>query len=155
MSTIIRTFAMDFPNRASPEGGAIEYTVGGYFVHALGGEPTSEDLIAYLDPPMPITPVLYAMGQIKLTGDLTDVAEVSVSAKLAGAFMFDAGEFWVFLAEEQPDTNYLALAYDGGSVRAFIQDDEKFVDYFIIRTTDFAGVPTNPPALNFEVRRVS
>jgi hypothetical protein len=102
---------------------------------------------------VPLQPALYAMGRVTVADG--DISSVSVSAKIAGAFMFDVGQFWVFLAEEQADTNYLALAYDGGSVRAFVQDDEKFVDYFVIRTTDFANVPTNPPSLNFEVKRVS
>lgn len=101
---------------------------------------------------VPSTPVLMAMGQMILTDG--DVSSVTISAALAGAFMFDVGEFWVFFLDEQPDTNYMALAYDGGSVRAFVQDDEKATDHFVIRTTDFTGTPTNPPALNFEIKRV-
>lgn len=100
----------------------------------------------------PSTPALIAMGQMILTDG--DVSSVTISAALAGAFMFDVGEFWVFFLDEQPDTNYMALAYDGGSVRAFVQDDEKATDHFVIRTTDFTGTPTNPPALNFEIKRV-
>lgn len=101
---------------------------------------------------VPSIPVLMAMGQMILTDG--DVSSVTISAALAGAFMFDVGEFWVFFLVEQPDTNYMALAYDGGSVRAFVQDDEKATDHFVIRTTDFTGTPTNPPALNFEIKRV-
>lgn len=102
--------------------------------------------------PSPSTPSLIAMGQMILADG--DVSSVTISAALAGAFMFDVGEFWVFFLLEQPDANYMALAYDGGSVRAFVQDDEKATDHFVIRTTDFTGTPTNPPALNFEIKRV-
>jgi hypothetical protein len=101
---------------------------------------------------LPSSPALIAMGQMILTDG--DVSSVTISAALAGAFMFDVGEFWVFFLEEQPDANYMALAYDGGSVRAFVPDDEKFTDHFVIRTDDFTGTPTNPPALNFEIKRV-
>lgn len=98
------------------------------------------------------TPALIAMGQIK-TAD-GDITQVNISAALAGAFLFDVGEVWVFLTEEQPDTDYIVLAYDANSVRAYVEDEDKFTGYFIIRVTDFTGTPTNPASLNFEVKRV-
>ena len=104
--------------------------------------------------PAPLRPYLLAMGQIKTDG--TDVVSVAISASLAGAFLLGAGEVWCFFLEPQPDENYIVLAYDSNSVRAFVNDDDKFAEYFIIRTTDFSDppVPTNPLSLNFEVKRV-
>lgn len=132
---------------------AVRYHVGDWWIDAVGGAPTEDEVNAVLHPEVfPSTPALIAMGQMILTDG--DVSSVTISAALAGAFMFDIGEFWVFFLIEQPDTNYMALAYDGGSVRAFVQDAEKATDHFVIRTTDFAGTPTNPPALNFEIKRV-
>jgi hypothetical protein len=55
MSTITRTFGLDFPNRPEPEGGATEYEVSGWIVYAIGGPPTDEDVLAFLAPPT-ITP---------------------------------------------------------------------------------------------------
>lgn len=108
-----------------------------------------------VDPvPVQVRPYLLAMGQIKTDG--TDVVSVAISASLAGAFLFGAGEIWCFFLEPQPDENYIVLAYDSNSVRAYVNDEDKFTDYFIIRTTDFSDppVPTNPLSLNFEVKRV-
>lgn len=132
---------------------AVRAQIGSYWVDYIGTLPTEDEVNAFLHPEVfPSTPALIAMGQMILTDG--DVSSVTISAALAGAFMFDVGEFWVFFLVEQPDINYMALAYDGGSVRAFVQDDEKATDHFVIRTTDFAGTPTNPPALNFEIKRV-
>lgn len=107
-------------------------------------------------PPEPIpvvrTPALIAMGQVK-TAD-GDISSIAISAALAGAFLFDTGEIWCFFVEEQPDTEYIVLAYDANSVRAYVEDEDKATGYFIIRCTDFDGVPMNPPTLNFEVKRV-
>jgi hypothetical protein len=100
----------------------------------------------------PTVPSLIAMGQVKITDG--DVSEMKISAALAGAFLFGDGEIWCFFVHEQPDTDYIVLAYDGNSVRAYVEDDDKDTAYFIIRATDFEGVPTNPPNLNFEVKRV-
>lgn len=110
---------------------------------------------AAANPPAPIRrPYLLAMGQIKTDG--TDVVSVAISASLAGAFLLGAGEVWCFFLEPQPDENYIVLAYDSNSVRAFVNDEDKFAEYFIIRTMDFSDppVPTNPLSLNFEVKRV-
>lgn len=113
---------------------------------------------AYVPPPdpepAPLRPYLLAMGQIKTDG--TDVVSVAISASLAGAFLLGAGEVWCFFLEPQPDENYIVLAYDSNSVRAYVNDEDKFTDYFIIRTMDFSDppIPTNPLSLNFEVKRV-
>lgn len=108
-----------------------------------------------VDPvPVQVRPYLLAMGQVKTDG--TDVVSVAISASLAGAFLFGIGEVWCFFLEPQPDENYIVLAYDSNSVRAFVNDEDKFAEYFIIRTTDFSEppIPTNPLSLNFEVKRV-
>jgi hypothetical protein len=99
-----------------------------------------------------VVPTLVAMGQVKIAdGDITNV---NISASLAGAFLFGEGEIWCFFATPQPDTDYIVLAYDSNTVRAYVEDDDKATEYFIIRVTDFSDVPTNPASLNFEVKRV-
>ena len=92
------------------------------------------------------------MGQVKTDG--YDITSVAISAELAGAFIGSEGEIWCFFVNEQPDTEYMVLAYDANSVRAFVNDEDKETGYFVIRCMDFSGTPTNPPTLNFEVKRV-
>jgi hypothetical protein len=99
-----------------------------------------------------VVPTLVAMGQVKIADG--DVTNVNISASLAGAFLFGEGEIWCFFASPQPDTDYIVLAYDSNSVRAFTEDEDKTTEYFVIHCTDFSGVPTNPSTLNFEVKRV-
>lgn len=132
---------------------AVRYHVGTYWADCLGTEPTEEDIEAFLaPPPAPRIPTLVAMGQVKTAdGDITSIA---ISTELAGAFVFATGEIWCFFVDEQPDTEYIVLAYDANSVRAYVEDEDKYTSHFIIRCTDFVGAPMNPPTLNFEVKRV-
>jgi len=113
-------------------------------------------VIADYIPPDPVPPIkvpsLIAMGQVKTDG--ADITSVSISAELAGAFIGGEGEIWCFFMNEQPDTEYMVLAYDANGVRAFVNDEDKETGYFVIRCMDFSGTPTNPPTLNFEVKRV-
>lgn len=69
MSAIVRTFAPDFPNLPPAEGGAARYDVSGLIVYATGGQPTPEEVDAFLNHPVPqtITPTqgkrqLFALG---------------------------------------------------------------------------------------------
>jgi hypothetical protein len=117
-------------------------------------KPTWAEIVAAdaLPPSSILKPVLVAMGQVKLADG--DISEVKISAALAGAFLFGVGEIWCFFTEPQPDTDYIVLAYDSNTVRAYVEDEDKATEYFIIRVTDFSDVPTNPASLNFEVKRV-
>jgi len=103
-------------------------------------------------PPAPTTAVIYAICQITLAGG--EVSSVTTSANLAGVLRLDVGKYWVFFAQEQEDTSYLALAYDSGTVRAYIDEADKFVDYFVVTITDFAGNPVDPAGVSVEVKRV-
>ena len=100
-----------------------------------------------------LRPELFAIGQVKTDG--VEVSSIAISAALSGAFLLDTGELWCFFSEAQADTEYIVLAYDSNSVRAFVNDEDKFTEYFVIRITDFDGVPTNPSSINFEVKRVA
>lgn len=105
-------------------------------------------------PPLPDpTPYLYATAQIAIAAN--DISAISVSAKLSGAFRFDVGSYWVFFTDEQPDTQYMALVYDSGSVRSFVAEADKFTTYFVVTTTNFTGAPADPEAINIEIKRVS
>ena len=99
-----------------------------------------------------LTLTLIAMGQVKTANG--DISSIAISTALTGAFLFDTGEIWCFFVEEQPDTDYIVLAYDANTVRAFVEDEDKATGYFVIRCVNFSGTPTNPPSLNFEVKRV-
>lgn len=98
-------------------------------------------------------PYLYAVAQLTIADG--DIASINITAKLAGAFRFDVGQYWVFFTDEQSDTDYMALAYDNGSVRAFVAEADKFTGYFVVTTTDFAGELADPDAINLEIKRVS
>lgn len=113
---------------------------------------TIQPYVEPVPPAVTTTPTLFAMGQIKTEDG--DISSVAISSALAGAFLFGVGEIWVFLTDEQPDTNYIVLAYDANHVRAYVNDDDKQTGFFIIRCTDFTDNPANPPSLNFEVKRV-
>lgn len=135
---------------------AVRYHVGDWWVDAIGGEPSSDDIEAFLHPVFATSdPVPYLYATAQLTVADSDIASISITAKLAGAFRFDTGQYWVFFTDEQPDTNYMALAYDSGTVRAFVAEADKTTSYFVITTTDFTGTLADPDAINLEIKRVS
>jgi hypothetical protein len=115
-------------------------------------DPTAKAAIDAANARVP-TPTLYAVAHLSIADG--DIASVNITAKLAGAFRFDVGQYWVFFTDEQPDTSYMALAYDSGSVRAFVAESDKATDHFIITTTDFSGTFADPAEINLEIKRVS
>lgn len=142
-----QTAPVDWPGRfrtAEDEGGVV-----GFLAH--GGT-----IGAYVAPPTPIpdpTPLIYAIGQLQVADG--SLSALSISSRIAGAFQLSTGSFYVFFTDTQPDTSYLALAYDTGGVRAFVQEADKATDHFVISTTDATGTPADPTVVNFEIKRVS
>lgn len=143
-----RTVPADWPGHFR-----MEELDGGGVIGFLAAGGTIAPYVAPDAPAPDPTPYLYATAQIAIAD--SDIASISVSAKLSGAFRFDVGIYWVFFTDEQPDTQYMALVYDGGVVRSFVTEADKFTDYFVVTTTDFTGAPADPEAINIEIKRVS
>lgn len=114
------------------------------------------EVIAYRNPPAIVpdpVPSLYAVAQITIADG--EISGFEIASKFAGGFVLDTGSYYIFFAETQPDANYLAKAYDGGLVRAFISPENKAEDYFIVTVTDFEGNPVDTPSLSLEIIRVN
>lgn len=105
------------------------------------------------EPPPPSLPQVYAIAQILIQGD--EVTAVDTSSRLSGAFRLDVGCYLVFFAEPMPDTNYLALAYDGGSFRCFIRAEDKDVSSLIVNAVNLAGIPADPECISLEIKRIN
>jgi hypothetical protein len=132
---------------------AVRYSVSGLIVDAIGGEPTEGEVDNVLNPPPLARPSLYAVGQIAVADG--EISGFDINSKFAGGFVLDVGSYYILFAEIQPDTSYLAKAYDGGLVRAFVEQANKFEDGFIITVIDAAGDPVDVPNLSLEIIRVS
>lgn len=104
------------------------------------------------EPYIPATPALIATAMIGMTEGV--ISSVSVSAALAGIMQFGVGEYWAFFTESQPDTDYMVLAYNGGTHLTGVATIDKAGTHFVIRATDFAGNPDDPDCVNVEVKRV-
>jgi hypothetical protein len=116
----------------------------------LIGEIPGTDLVERT-PVVPV-PHLYAAAQLRvLDGDVTGIG---INSRFAGAFWGDVGKYYVFFAEPQPDTAYIATA-DGGPCRAYILDADKAEDFFIITSTDQAGQPIDAEVVNISIVRAS
>lgn len=117
------------------------------------GQSAPSPYVALPAPTPDPTPLIYAIGQLQVADG--SISALSISSRIAGAFQIGTGSFYVFFTDEQVDTSYLALAYDTGGVRAFVQEADKATDHFIISTTDATGTPADPTVVNFEIKRVS
>ena len=114
------------------------------YVHTLEDIPAAPD-------PAPV-PTIYAAAQLRIQdGDITGIG---VNSRFAAAFWGDVGKYFVFFAEAQPDTEYLAKAWDG-LCRVYVLNEEKFEDFFIVTVTDQSGVPTDAASVNVEIVRMS
>lgn len=100
----------------------------------------------------PTSPLLYAAAQLRIVDG--DISGIGVSSRFAGAFWGDVGKYYVFFAEPQPDTDYIATA-DAGLLRAYVLNDEKAEEFFIITVTDASGTPADADAVNVSIVRAS
>lgn len=113
-------------------------------------------IAAYIAPPAPEPEravSIYAVARMTIVDG--DINGMDMTAGLAGAFRFDVGQYWVFFTDEQSDTDYFALVYDNGDVRGFVREVDKFSDYFVVSTVDFAGVAADAENLCVEIKRVN
>lgn len=97
-----------------------------------------------------LVPALYAVAELTIADGVID--GIPLNSRLSAALWFDVGLYYVFFAETQPDTNYLAKAYDGPNTDLRIS--EKSADYFVVQAWDANGDPTDPAAVSIEIIRV-
>lgn len=99
---------------------------------------------------IPSTPTIYAVAQLTVTpGDITGIG---VNSKFSAALYLDVGSYLLFFAETQPDTSYLAKAYDDATK---VRVTEKATDYITITVTDDNGDPVDPAEISVEIIRVN
>lgn len=113
----------------------------------IAGSPPSVDV------QMPIVASIYASAKFVIDGD--DVSGMDTSSGLSGAFKADVGSYMVFFTTSQPDTNYIAQAFDGGLIRCYVKAEDYGTDYLTITTTDLQNVPADPTSLSLIVTRVN
>lgn len=110
------------------------------------------EIEAYVAPEVPTpaaVPSLYAVAQLDITpGEITGIG---VNSRFSAALYMDVGSYLIFFAETQPDTNYLAKAYDAG---ARVAVTERAEDYIVVTATDVSGDPTDPAEISLEIIRV-
>lgn len=95
------------------------------------------------------TPQIYAVAQLGITpGEITGIG---VNSRFSAALYMDVGSYLVFFAETQPDTSYLAKAYDAG---ARVSVTERAEDYIAVSAVDVNGDPTDPAEISLEIIRV-
>lgn len=96
------------------------------------------------------TPQIYAVAQLTITpGDITGIG---VNSRFSAALYMDVGSYLVFFTETQPDTSFLAKAYDDATK---VRVTEKATDYIAITVTDDAGDPVDPDEISVEIIRVN
>lgn len=96
------------------------------------------------------TPSLYAVAQLIISPG--DIGGIDVNSKFSAALYMDVGNYLVFFTEEQPDTSYLAKAYDDASK---VRVTEKTTSYIAITAVDGNGDPVDPDEISVEIIRVN
>lgn len=109
------------------------------------------EVVAFRSPPAAQpSPSLYAVA--KLTIAPGDVSGIDVNTRFSAALYMDVGSYLLFFAETQPDTSYLAKAYD--DLTAKVAVTEATEDYITITATDDGGAPTDPAVISVEIIRI-
>ncbi len=99
--------------------------------------------------PPPKQPQLYAVAQLGITPG--EISGIDVNTRFSAALYMDVGSYLLFFTETQPDSSYLAKAYDAS---ARVSVTEKATDYIVISATDGNGDPTDPAEVSVEIIRV-
>lgn len=97
-----------------------------------------------------LEPRVYAVANLGITpGEITGI---ETAAKFSAAMYLDIGLYLLFFTETQPDTSYLAKAYDDATR---VRVTEKGTDYIAVTATDDNGDPIDPAEISVEIIRVS
>lgn len=102
-----------------------------------------------IEPAIP-RPEIYAVANLGITpGEITGI---ETAAKFSAAMYLDVGLYLLFFTETQPDTSYLAKAYDDATR---VRVTEKGTDYITVTATDGNDDPIDPTEISVEIIRVS
>lgn len=112
--------------------GAVRYHVGGWYVDAINGEPSPQQVAAFVNPPvLPSMPILACLANLTIDGG--DVAGVEDGATgLAFAFAVAPDVFWLFFTDESPNALYTPNAVSSSGTANVTARD---VGYFEITVT--------------------
>lgn len=97
----------------------------------------------------PQAPNLYAVALLTISDG--EISGIDVASKFSAALWLDVGLYYLFFAETQPDTAYLAKAYDDATVVRVV---EKAAEYIVVTAADGSGNPVDPAEISVEIIRV-
>lgn len=110
-----------------------------------------EEVTSFLSLLLPVpSPRLYAVALLTLASE--EIGGIGVDSRFSAALWADVGLYYVFFAEAQANTSYLAKAYDDAARVSVI---EKSTDYIVIQAQDANGNPVDPAEISIEIIRVS
>jgi hypothetical protein len=122
---------------------------------------TADELVGELDDIAWPTSSDYAPALVKqavlsrIVVDGGAVENILPGSGIVAVWRQSTGIYWVFFANEEPDTDYIVNSYDGGIVRVYAPSEEKATTYCIIRVEDALGSLTDPDQINIEIKRTA
>lgn len=130
---------------------AVRYVVSGYWVDAIGGEPTEADVAAALTPAV-IPPHLNNGGVARFSG--TAPVTVYEAIRMAGVTRISKGRYRVTHETAMPTDQYSAIPslFDANPRVARIT--ARTANYVEVRITDLAGVVQDPTEVTVQTQRV-
>ncbi|MDB6036024.1 MAG: hypothetical protein JWM16_6362 [Verrucomicrobiales bacterium] len=151
MSTIKRTFTLDFPNRPAPEGSAVEYVVSGLYVWSTDGEPSEVEVAAFLAPE--VAPAhLNNGGLVRFTG--TVPATVLEAIRMAGVTRVAKGRWRVSHETAMPSDQYSVTPSVFDANPRIIRVTARTANYVEVRVTDLAGAAQDATEVTVKTERV-
>lgn len=96
-----------------------------------------------------LRPEVYAVANLGINAG--EISGIETAAKFSAAMYLDVGYYLLFFTETQPDTSYLAKAYDDATR---VRVTEKGTDYIAVTVTDNADNPVDPAEISVEIIRV-
>lgn len=100
---------------------------------------------------VPKAPSLYAVAMLGVSD--CQISGIELASRFSAALWMDVGLYYIFFAETQPDTAYIAKAYrDGDEVLRVV---EKAADYIVVTAiAGPGGAAVDPPDLTIEIIRI-
>lgn len=150
--TIKRTFDADFPNRPDVEGtGVSEYLVSGLYVWAIGGEPTPEEVAAFLAPP--VAPPHLNSGML-IRFSATNPIVVYENLGLAGVARLTKGRYRISHLHPMPSDQYSVFPDVMDAADKRVRYTVRTVDFVEVKVVDAAGAAADATEVSVKIERV-
>lgn len=130
---------------------AVRYEVAGYWVDAIGGEPTPEEVVAFVTPDAD-PPHLNNGGLARFSG--ASPVSVYEAIRMAGVTRISKGRYRVTHETPMPSDQYSVMPSVMDANPRTIRYTARTANHVEVRVTDLAGAAQDPTEITIKTERV-